>query len=425
VAAASLSQVHRARRHDGREVAVKVQRPEVRQIIDQDLQIIHFAADFAQRRNEWCKENDVAGWAAEFAHILRTELDFTREGQNADRLGENLAESHFVTVPAVHWDLTSRRLLVMDFVEGVTPKDGAGLDELGVDRSQLAQQFAAVMIRQVTEVGFFHADPHAGNLKVQSDGRMALFDCGHVDFAGRDLRDHIMGLLQALMEGDSRGLVNTLTGIGVMSARTDLSLVRLDVDKLVARFSPSRSSGGYGFAEALDNLFSLLVKHGVRMPATFASLLRALMITLGVCLDLDPRFDVWAACSEAVREAARERLRPHEMFAVLQSALREWAYFAKALPRQVSDLILKTQAGGTRVKLEWENLDRPLHRLDIMVNRLSFAVIVGCIIIGSATIMASSSATAGVGHSVAVAFSVVGGAMGLWLMYSILRSGRL
>jgi ubiquinone biosynthesis protein len=425
VAAASLSQVHRARRHDGREVAVKVQRPEVRQLIEQDLQMLTFAAGFAQGRNEWCRENDVVGWAAEFAHILRAELDFTREGHNTDRLRENLVETPYILVPQVHWDLTSHRVLVLDYVEGVSPQDDAALESLGVDRPRLAQRFAQMMFQQVTEVGFFHADPHAGNIKVLRDGRLALLDAGHVDFAGRDMRDHILTLLQALLEGDSRSLVNTLLGVGVMSARTDLSLLRLDADKLVARFSPKRSSGGYAFAEALDMLFSLLVKHGVRVPATFASLMRALMITLGVCLTLDPEFDVWAATAQAVREIARQRLRPHEMFALAQSSLREWGYFARALPRQLSDLILRTQAGGTRVKLELENLDRPLHRLDIMVNRLSFAVVVGSIIIGSATILASASATATVSHSVAVGFSVVGGAMGLWLMYSILRSGRL
>ena len=424
VAAASLSQVHRARRHDGREVAVKVQRPEVRHLIEQDLQIMNFATGFAQRSSEWCRDNDVVSWAAEFAHILRTELDFTREGRNTDRLRESLADRPYIVVPRVHWDLTARRLLVMDFVDGVTPKDDERVEALGVDRPRLAQRFAAVMFEQVTEEGFFHADPHAGNLKVLADGRIALLDAGHVDFAGRDLRDHILSLLQALLEGDSRGLVNVLTAVGVVSARTDLAALRLDVDKTVARFAPTRS-GGFAFAEALDALFGLLVKHGMRVPATFASLLRALVITQGVCLLLDPQFDAWAATAEALKSMVKHRLRPHEVFSVLQGSLREWGYYAKTLPRQLSDLLLRTQAGGTRIRLELEHMDRYLHRLDIMINRLSFAVVVAAIIVGSASILGSERASSAIGSPLALGFAAVGGFMGLWLLYSIVRSGRL
>lgn len=424
VAAASLSQVHRARRHDGRVVAVKVQRPEVRQQVEQDLQILAFAAGMAQRHNDWCRENDVVSWAAEFSHILRAELDFTREAQNTDRLRESLADVPYIVVPKVHWDLTAHRLLVLDFIEGVTPKDETELAALGIDRPRLAQRFASVMFEQVAQEGFFHADPHAGNLKVLPDGRIAMLDAGHVDFAGRDLRDHIFTLMQAMVEGDSRGLVNVLTSVGVVSARTDLAGLRLDVDKMVARFAPTRS-GGFAFAEAVDALFALLVKHGVRVPATFASLLRAVMITQGVCLMLDPQFDAWAATSQAVQSVMRQRLKPHEMFSVLQGSVREWAYYAKTLPRQLSDLLLRTQAGGTRVRLELEHIDRSLHRLDIMVNRLSFAVVVGAIIIGSGTILASERATAAIGNPLALGFAAAGGLMGLWLLYSIIRSGRL
>ncbi len=149
------------------------------------------------------------------------------------------------------------------------------------------------------------------------------------------------------------------------------------------------------------------------------------MITQGVCLTLDPKFDAWTAAGQAVRELLRQRMRPHEMFALLQSSLREWGYYARALPRQLSDLILRTQSGGTRVRLELEHLDRPLHRLDIMINRLSFAVVIGAIIIGSANILASEKATALISNPVAVGFAAFGGLMGLWLLYSIFRSGRL
>lgn len=424
VAAASLSQVHRGRRHDGRVVAVKVQRPEVRHLVEQDLQILTFAAGVAQRTSEWCRENDVIAWAAEFTNILRTELDFTREGRNTDRLREMMAEHPDILVPKVHWDLTARRLLVMDFVEGCTPKDEEALVAMNLDRPRLAQRFAATMFEQVTEEGFFHADPHAGNLRVLPDGRIALLDAGHVDFAGRGLRDHMLTLLQALMEGDSRGVVNVLTAVGVVSARTELPALRLDIDKMMARFAPSRS-GGFALAETLDALSGLLLRHSIRVPATFASLMRAITIAMDVCVALDPNFDAWAATAEALKSMVKHRLRPNQIYAQVQGSVREWLFYARNLPRQLSDLLLRTQSGGTRVRLDIEQMDRLLHRSDIMVNRLSFAVVVAAIIVGSSNIIASEQAASGFSEQVAVGFAVAGGVMGLGLLYSIIRSGRL
>jgi ubiquinone biosynthesis protein len=215
-----------------------------------------------------------------------------------------------------------------------------------------------------------------------------------------------------------------MVALGAVSPRTSLTSLRLDVDKAVARFAPV-GFAPFALSEALDSLLGLLVKHHVRMPATFASLLRALVITQGVAYQLDPQFDAWSFTADAVRRETWERLAPHQIFATLQSSMREWTHYLKLLPRQVSDLLLTTQAGGTQVRLEWEHADRYLHRLDIMVNRLSFAVVVAAIIIGSATILSSARASAAVGSPFAVGFAVVGAGMGLWLLYSVLRSGRL
>lgn len=424
VAAASLSQVHRARCSEGREVAVKVQRPEVRQQIETDLTILRFAAREAQRYSEWCRENDVVGWVEEFAHLLRAELDFTREAANLDRLREQLDEHDGVTAPRVHWDLTTGRVLTMDFVEGISPNDESSLETLEQDRTEIARRFALSMFRQVTEEGFFHGDPHAGNLRVLNDGRVAFLDCGHVDFAGRELREQMIAMLQALLEGDSRGVINVLTAVGVISSRTDLSLLRLDVDKLVARYTPSVSSP-LSLAEAMDVLLGLLVKHNVRVPPTFASLLRALIITEGVCLQLDPGFDAREVSREAVKELMHQRLRPHHLFSDLSSLVREWHHHLRVLPRQLSDLLLRAQAGGARVRVQVDQLDKPLHRLDVMVNRVAFAVVVAAMVLASAVIVSSERAVATLGIHLALGFGIIGALMGLWLLYSILRSGRL
>lgn len=424
VAAASLSQVHRARRCAGTEVAVKIQRPEVRQQIETDLVILSFAAREAQRYSDWCRENDVVGWAEELAHLLRAELDFTREAGNLERLHKQLQEHTGVTAPRVHWDLTTGRVLTMDFIEGVSPNDEAGLAAVQQDRTEIARRFALSMFRQVTEEGFFHGDPHAGNLKVLRDGRLAFLDCGHIDFAGRELREQMVAMLQALLEGDSRGVVNVLTAVGVISPRTDLPSLRLDVDKLVARYTPDVSSP-LSLAEAMDVLLGLLVKHSIRVPATFASLVRALIITEGVCLQLDPHFKAREVSREAVNELVHERLRPRHLFSDLSSLAREWHHHLCTLPRQISDLLLQAQAGGTKLRVEIDQLNKPLHRLDVMVNRLAFAIVVAAMVLAAAVMISSEQAVVMLGTPLALAFGGIGVFMGLWLFYSILRSGRL
>lgn len=424
VAAASLSQVHRARLAGGRLVAVKVQRPTVRQQIEQDLVLLAFAAREAQRYSEWARENDVVGWASEFGQSLRAELDFRREAASAQHMRENLAHNEVAFVPAVHWNLTSARVLTSDFVEGVSPNEAAELDALGLDRASLAREYGKIIFQQVTEAGFFHADPHAGNMRVLPDGRIALLDFGHVDYVGRELRDYMFSFLLALVEGDSRGVVNVILAVGMVGPRTVLPSLRLEADRAVARYSPA---GGTPRAvlEAMDALLALVLKHGIRVPPTFISLLRAVTITEGVCLELDPSFDVWRFTSDTVKAETFQRFAPHQIFSAIQSSIREWGHYLKVLPRQLSDMMMRAQTAGTRVRLEWEHADRHLHRLDVMVNRLSFAIVVAAIIMASATILASAEASAAIGSPVAVAFVAVGALMGLWLLYSVLRSGRL
>lgn len=424
LAAASLSQVHQAQLPDGRKVAVKVQRPEVQEVVETDLTIMRWAARQAQRYSEWCRDNDVVGWAEELAYILRLQLNFIREAHNTERLREVLADDPRAVVPQVFEDYTARRVLTLQLIEGFNIRDEQALTQTGLDRTVLALNFAELMLHQVLEAGYFHADPHAGNLLVQADGRIAFVDCGHIGTAGRELRDSMLTMLTAILANDTAEMVNIFADIGVISEKTDLRLLRLDVDKYLSRYLGARG-GDIMLAELIDSLMQMVLTHQIRMPAAWVSLLRAMTITEGVCLELDPEFDFEGLAWRISRRLLAKRLRPPSLLAELGKVSRDIAHYALQLPRQLSELLLRAQAGGLTTKVEVSVSERPLRRLSMMVNRLTFGLIVAALILASAQLLSSQYAVELIGRSLAIAVAILGTLMGLWLLYAIIRSGRL
>ena len=421
---ASLSQVHAARLLTGQKVAVKVQRPEVAELIETDLAVMRWAARQASKYSQWAREQKLTDWANEIARILRHELDFIREAKNAQRMRENLADEPRALVPRVFEEYTTRRVLTSQLVTGADINQEDQLRELDIDRHEVARAFAQIMLRQTIADGFFHADPHGGNLKITPDGRIAFFDFGHMGTAGPQLRNSIAQGINALLNGDTDEIVAIITNVGMIGEQTDLRMLRLDIDKQVSEYWGA-SAGQMAMAEIIENLLGQLLRHNIHMPPAWISLLRAITITEGVCLQLDPDFDFQEVAAEAAREMMLERLRPTNILKSLGQLGHELNQYALRLPRQLSQLLLRIQVTGLKVQLELEEADRPLRKLDTMVNRLAFSIIVAAMIIASAMILSSEQALAALGYPATAVLTAIGTIMGLWLLYSILRSGRL
>ncbi len=424
VASASIAQVHFAVLNTGEQVAVKVQRPGIRRVIDRDLSLLTQAARIAEAHIQWCSEHSVASLVGEFARNLRGELNFDLEARNTKLLGANLAEDPRASTPRVYDRLSGARVLTAERVTGHKPSDAEALDAAGVDRPTAARNLATIVVKQILRDGCFHADPHGGNVLIAPGGRIFFLDCGNVAFVPPHIRDALVHMLFALMEGDADEVAVHITTIGLATSDTDMTALRADISRQVVGFH-SLSTSDVTIGETLEEMLHLIFRHHIRVPPVFAQIIRTLVLTDAECRTLDSRFDFREAVRTVVLDILRRVTRPREAALEAYRVLRQVHQYAMLLPRQLSGLIRRADAGELKVQIEPGELERPMHRLDVMFNRLAFSIVIAAMILAPALWMQVDVERAWPLWHPANVLLVIGFALGLWLLYSIIRSGRL
>jgi ubiquinone biosynthesis protein len=424
-ASASIAQVHFARLKDGSPVAVKIQRRNVAEIMETDLDVILWAARQAERSVSWAADNHVHEVAQEFARNLREELDFRVEAHNTDRLRANMAEEENAYVPKIYWELCSRRVLVVEWVSGAKVGDPEQLREFLVDRPEAAKSLASLLIRQIMRDGYFHGDPHAGNVLFLGADKVAFLDCGNAVAVDRAVRDNLVSLLLAALSNDSQEVTDYLLALGAIGDRTDAKQLTNDIGRMLSYYSGFQSSAQAGLGNLLDQLLGMVLRHGVRMPPSLAAVAKSLIVAEGICLELDPEFDSQALVRAEVQQLIVQRLTPSRLLSDLIRIVRSTNRYAGVLPRQINQVLQRLQGGGISVRIMHENLDQPLHRLDLMINRIAFALVVSAVIMSSTNLVTSSQGVGPIGRWMMVIYLAIGLVLGGWLLFSILRSGRL
>lgn len=422
-AAASLAQVHKARLKGGPRVAVKVQRPDAREIVEMDLQLLMAVARMAERYSRAFQAARVSEFALEFAHTMRNELNFYIEAHHTDRLREALSDVEYAKVPAVYWSHSTRRVLTMEWCSGARADDAAKLSELGIDRPRAAHHLAVLLLRQIFGIGLFHGDPHGGNILIQPSERIVFLDCGNVHTISRKMRESLGNLIMAVLDEDPETALDELLEVGVVSEETDIQALSLDLDRMIARYTAVRQQD-IRIGEALDQMLSLVFRHRVLLPPVFGAMGRALLVGEGVCRALDPDFDLREAAREALPSAAFGGVLGWSVHRLSQQG-HQFARALRLVPRQLARLLLRANAGGVRLRVAMEDAEHHLRRLDVMANRLAFALVVAAFILSSALIISSERAMASITPIGGAVYAGTAAVFGLWLLYSILRSGRL
>jgi ubiquinone biosynthesis protein len=424
IAAASIAQAHRARLHDGREVVVKIQRPGIKALIEQDIQILEDLARLAARHLPETRRLGPEALVAEFARALRRELDFFNEARNAEIFRRNFAGSDSVYIPEVLWDYTRSQVLTVEYVDGIKITDLASLREAGIDPDWVVEAGARFVLKQIFEDGFFHADPHPGNLFVTRQRKIVPIDFGIVGRLDEITMTILADLTVATYKKDVGTIVNLLIDLGAMDETSDLPSLRFDLAELIDRYY-GVSLQHVDVRTLIREAMEITNRYEIRLPPNLGLLLKTLGTYEDVTRSLKPDFDFVAQMSPYIRRLIQHRLKPGRLAYEVSRTLRDAYHLAQTLPREIELLFRRLKRGTVRLQMEHRGLDDLVTELDRASNRISFALIIAALIVGSSLIMQLNRPPFLFGYP---ALGVVGylfaGVLGVWLAIAILRSGR-
>lgn len=381
MASASLSQVHAAALHDGREVVIKVQRPNIVSVIETDLEILASLAASAQT-TQLGKIYDFIGIADDFSFTLRNELDYQREGRNADRLRESFVDhADLLYIPKVYWELSTRNVLVMERIYGIKISDIPALDAAGYDRHKVALHSASAIVKEVMEDGFFHADPHAGNYLIMPGEVIGLVDFGKVGYLRDKDRMDMIRLYIVAIEMDVDGLIDQLMRMGAVREDVDRNKLAYDLNRFLNKYNgvPIKYIRA---RELIDEFTAITFRHHLRLPAAWWLVGQTIVMLEGIGLQLDPDFDVFKAAAPHIKNLMKDLFLPNDSWArtVLMDGTN-WGELLHRLPR-VGNRMLERLERNEPFRMEIKDIDRILSRLDRLVTRMALSLLVAAFVVG-------------------------------------------
>ena len=348
LAAASIGQAHAAVLWDGTEVVVKVRRPGVVEQVNEDLEILKELAVTASRHLEFADRYDLAGLVEEFSQTLRSELDYIREGQNAERFEENFASDPGIHVARVFWDFTTSRVLTLERIRGIKINDLEALDKQGTDRRWLAQCASDVVLKMVCEDGFFHADPHPGNFFIEKNGTIGLIDFGMVGVLDERTQELLADLLIAINHQDADRLVDVFLDLGVTRKRIDRALVRRDIEQLLSTYW-GLPLGELRVTALLNDVFSVMRRHHLHLPSNLALLLKTVIMIEGLGVNLDPDFQLTKSLAPYTERLVLRQYSPRKWIRSFWGASLDLAKLGVELPQQLRRIIGEVEAETSKL----------------------------------------------------------------------------
>ena len=427
VGSASIGQVHRAMLHSGEDVAVKVQRPNIEGTVRTDLEILRHLANLLEANLEWAKNYQVTDMIDEFSFALLNELDYTIEARNVERIGKTHANDPNVKIPNIFWDYTTKNVMVMDFIKGIPVNHFDTLDELNIDRSKLAETLAKAIFKQIFEDGYFHGDPHPGNVSVLEDGTLVFLDFGMIGRLTSDLKTNFGSLLISLMKKDASGVVKAIVKMGVVPADVSMKQLNREAEIMRDKYYDVPLSK-LNFSDAVNDLFSISNKYKIRLPQDFTILAKTLLTLEGVVSKLDPDFSIMDVAEPFGKSLLFDRYNPKN---VIENQIDDAQQIASEL-RDVTANVHQFSKGLKNSNLPIEidlkgrtqfskHLDRVINRLSFSIVLLAFSIIMVGLIVGSALLGEGSIIFRIPIIEIAAIFAA---GMFIWLMWSIVKSGR-
>jgi ubiquinone biosynthesis protein len=423
LAAASIAQVHKAELKDGTPVVLKIRRPCLRKIIEADLRLLQRLVDIAESESPELRRFHPKEVLRQFKQSLRRELDLAAESRNAERIAANLADDLNIKVPHVYWQWTCERLNVQEYIQGIQGRDLAAVDQAGLDRKLLADRGTHAVIKMIMEDGFFHADPHAGNVFYLEDNKLAFIDFGMVGRLTDERREQVVSLLYGMTNHVPTKVVEILEDWSD-NIYTDEQLLTIEIEAFVDQYS-SLALKDLSLTSMMSDLMAILRDHKLILPADLALLIKAYITLDGLGRHLNPEFNTLVFTAPYLQKIMMERYRPEAI------ARRGWrnlvsvADLLSSLPKDLRKLLRASRKGAMQVDITVRRLDLYVNHIDNAISRLTMGIVTAALIIGSSIIMTVKGgpelfglpAFGFLGYS----FATIGG---IWLLLSIWKSGQ-
>ncbi|MCG6138527.1 MAG: AarF/ABC1/UbiB kinase family protein [Nostoc sp. LLA-1] len=377
LAAASLGQVHKAVLHTGESVVIKVQRPGLKQLFEIDLQILKGIARYFQNHPKWGRGRDWMGIYEECCRILWEEIDYLNEGRNADTFRRNFRGYEWVKVPRVYWRYASPRVLTLEYVPGIKISQYEALEAAGLDRKVLARQGAQAYLLQLLNDGFFHADPHPGNIAVSPNGDLIFYDFGMMGRIKSNVREGLMETLFGIAQKDGDRVVQSLIDLGAIAPTDDMGPVRRSVQFMLDNFM-DKPFENQSVAAISDDLYEIAYNQPFRFPATFTFVMRAFSTLEGVGKGLDPEFNFMEVAQPYAMQLITN-MNGSDNNSFINELSRQAVQVsttAFGLPRRLEDTLEKLERGDMRVRVRSIETERLLRRQSNIQIGTSYALII-------------------------------------------------
>ncbi|HXY73799.1 MAG TPA: AarF/ABC1/UbiB kinase family protein [Dehalococcoidales bacterium] len=382
---ASIGQVHGAKLLDGTEVVVKIQKPHVPEQVAEDLDILHQITETASKQWKYSNEYDLPRIIEEISEALKDEINYIREAHNAEHFAEFFKSEPMIHVPKVFWKYTTPRVITLERVRGIGILDVKSLTAAGFQRSQLAHQVVNLWTRMIFEDYIFHADPHPGNVFVESDGRIGLVDFGMTGTIDEEVRERLVAAVKAILDRDVDGLIDSLIDLGALARGGTSDNLRSDLKHLMGHYPVGAPD--LHMSANMGELFNVIRRNHVQLPANTFLLLKTMAMVQSLGRGLDTKYDFFGSLQPHIEKLYNDRFSLTALLHRLPAAAVEMVKLSAGFPKRLLRIVKSMERGELNIKTDVSGLERHLEHLERIVNRLIIGILLSSLFIAIALII--------------------------------------
>jgi ubiquinone biosynthesis protein len=393
VASASIGQVHRAILKDGTKVAVKIQRPGIGEIIETDITILKSMAERIETVFPETRIYNPSGMVDDFAHQIVKELDYTREARNVERMTRNFRDVSGIRFPKIFWEFVTPQLMVMEFIDGVRIDNPEAITEMGLDPHEIGVRGFHAYLKMIFEDGFFHGDPHPGNLFVTADGNIVFLDFGIVGILRPEKRQNFINLLFALVSDDIEMMLRSLEGFGIVIAEEDREALRDDLYIMMHDFGGGDEVGQLNFKLVVTELTESMRRYQLKVPLNLMLLLKVFMMVLDIGVRLDPKFNLGKEVTPYLMKLADTNTLSAGYIKRASTSLLDGVDALLDMPRNLNLMLRRLSTGTFKLEIVDTDIQKLQMSLDKASDKLMIGMVVASLVVGSSLVLQSSSFT--------------------------------